>query len=57
MHEYYKNTFGFKKDDYPNAAFLSDRIVSLPLYPKMTVNDLMDVVSTVKKIINYYKKK
>ena len=56
MHEYYKKTFGFKKGDYPNAAYVSDRIVSLPLYPKMTINDLMDVINAVKKIINYYKK-
>ena len=55
MHEYYKKTFGFKKGDYPNAAYVSDRIVSLPLYPKMNVNDLIDVVNAAKKIIAYYK--
>ncbi|MBL7056456.1 aminotransferase class I/II-fold pyridoxal phosphate-dependent enzyme [Candidatus Woesearchaeota archaeon] len=56
LHEYYKKTFGFKKEDFPNAAYLSDRIVSLPLYPKMTMTDLTDVVNAVKKIIKYYKK-
>lgn len=56
MQEYYKKTFGFKKEDFPNAAWVSDRIASLPLYPKMTVNDLLDVVHATKKIIGYYTK-
>ena len=57
MHEFYKKTFGYKKEDYPNAAYVSDRILSLPLYPAMTIKDLTDVVNAVKKIIAYYKKK
>ncbi len=55
-HEFYKKAFGFKKEDFPNAAYVSDRIVSLPLYPKMSMNDLLDVINAVKKIIAYYKK-
>lgn len=57
MHEFYKKTFGYKKEDYPNAAYVSDRILSLPLYPGMTMKDLTDVVNAVKKILAYYKKK
>jgi len=57
MHEYYKKKFRFKKEDFPNAAYVSDRMVSLPLYPKMTINDLLDVVHATKKILAYYKKK
>lgn len=56
MHKYYKKAFGFKDEDYPNASYVSDRIVSLPLYPKMSVNDLIDVVNATKKIIAYYSK-
>jgi len=55
-HEYYKKTFGFEKEDFPNAAYLSDRMVSLPLYPKMGMNDLLDVINAVTKIINYSRK-
>ncbi|MBI1935162.1 aminotransferase class I/II-fold pyridoxal phosphate-dependent enzyme [Candidatus Woesearchaeota archaeon] len=57
MHEYYKKSLGCRKEDFPNAAYLSERIVSLPLYPKMTVQDLTSTIGAVKKIINYYKKK
>ena len=53
---YYNKTYGYKKEDFPNASFVSDNIVSIPLYPKMSVEDLRNVVDAVKKIINYYRK-
>jgi len=52
LQPYYKDTFGFKDEDYPNAKFISDRIVSLPLYPKMTYYDVNNVIEAVKEIIN-----
>lgn len=54
LQKYYKNNFGFKKGDYPKAEFVSQRILSLPLSPQMTVKDVKEVVQAVKKIIKYY---
>ena len=48
---YYRARFGFKESDYPNAAWLSDRILSLPLFPQMTEEDVHTVVRAVKKVI------
>lgn len=56
LHPYYKNRFNYKKSDFPNAAFISDRIISLPLSPKLTNQDVKDVIEAVKKILLYYKK-
>ncbi|MFH1867825.1 MAG: aminotransferase class I/II-fold pyridoxal phosphate-dependent enzyme [Candidatus Omnitrophota bacterium] len=53
---FYKNTYKFKDSDLPNAKHLSDRIISLPLYPGMSQYDLDTVVKAVKKIVAYYKK-
>lgn len=55
LHHYYKEKYGFKRGDFPVAESVYDREISLPLYPKMTDKDAKDVVSAVKKIINYYK--
>ena len=55
LHPYYKEKYGFKRGDYPTAEYIYDREISLPLYPKMTDEDVRDVISAVKKIINYYK--
>ncbi|MDP3789163.1 MAG: DegT/DnrJ/EryC1/StrS aminotransferase family protein, partial [Candidatus Omnitrophota bacterium] len=46
---YYKNKFSFKEKDFPNAFYLSGRILSLPLYPKMNQCDIDTVIKAVKK--------
>ena len=51
LHPYYRETFGYKKGDLPNAEHLYKRILSLPLFPKMTETDVQDVIHAVKTII------
>ena len=51
LHPYYRETYGFQKGDYPVAEGAYDRIVSLPLYPKMTEGDVEDVIQAVGKVI------
>ncbi|MEK6559651.1 MAG: DegT/DnrJ/EryC1/StrS family aminotransferase, partial [Planctomycetota bacterium] len=45
------NTFGFKRGNFPNAEFISDRTISLPLSAKLTEEETDDVIMAVKKII------
>jgi len=56
LQPYYRDTFGFKKGDFPNAEYAFERVISLPLFPKMSNKDVKDVINSVKKIIEYYKK-
>lgn len=51
LQPYYKQKYGFKRGDFPNAEFISDRTISLPLYPSMSDEDINDVSEAVKKII------
>ena len=51
LHPYYKGAFGFKPDDFPLASDKYERIVSLPIYPKMTHEDVEYVVECVTQII------
>jgi dTDP-4-amino-4,6-dideoxygalactose transaminase len=48
---YFKNVFGFKSTDYPNAKFIGDRTVSLPLSPKLNSTDIYRVTKAIKKIL------
>ena len=34
---------------------MSERLLSLPLYPKMTERDVLDVVEAVRKIVAAYR--
>jgi len=50
LYSFYQKTFGYKKGDFPNAEIISDRIVSLPLFPDMTFAEQDRVVTTMRKI-------
>ncbi len=50
-HPYYREALSIKTGDLPNADYASDRILSLPLFPKMTMDDASDVVEAVKDVI------
>lgn len=51
LHPYYREKFGCKADDFPNARWISERTVSLPLSPKLTQQDVADVVAAVRDVI------
>jgi dTDP-4-amino-4,6-dideoxygalactose transaminase/nucleoside-diphosphate-sugar epimerase len=57
MQGYYRETFGYKPGDFPNAAYLTDRIISLPLYPKMDGEETSGVLRATAKLLNYYSKR
>ena len=56
MHPFYKKRFGFKKNDFPNALYHSERTISLPLSSQLTNKDVDDVIAAVRKVFLYYKK-
>jgi len=56
LHTFYQRNFGYRRGDFSNAEFISDRTVSLPLSPGLTEEDVRDVVKAVKKILAYSKK-
>jgi dTDP-4-amino-4,6-dideoxygalactose transaminase len=48
-HRFYRKFFDLPEGALPHADFVSPRIVSLPLYPKMTDQDQADVIEAVKE--------
>jgi dTDP-4-amino-4,6-dideoxygalactose transaminase/ribosomal protein S18 acetylase RimI-like enzyme len=51
LHPYYRGRYGFKKGDFPVAESVYESIVTLPLYPKMSVEDVEDVIQAVRKVV------
>jgi len=54
LQPYYKKVFGYKEGDFPVAEDYYARALTLPLFPRMTDNDVQDVIKAVKKVIRYY---
>ena len=48
---YYASRFGWKPEDYPEAHFVSERIVSLPFFPGLTEQDQGDVVDAIRSLV------
>jgi dTDP-4-amino-4,6-dideoxygalactose transaminase/nucleoside-diphosphate-sugar epimerase len=53
---WYRDRYGFKPEDYPNALFVTDRVISLPLFPAMTQRDAWNVVEGVRKVITHFRR-
>lgn len=52
LYPYYREAFGFKLGDYPIAEDVSERIVSLPLFPAMTDQEHDRVLDVMYRIFN-----
>jgi dTDP-4-amino-4,6-dideoxygalactose transaminase len=50
LHPYYRDKYGFKPEDLPVAYQEYQRIVSLPLHPGLTDEEVLDVIAAVADI-------
>lgn len=53
----YYRKLGYEKGLCPKAEEIYKGIMSIPLYPRMTDQDVEDVIQAVKKVVEWYKKK
>jgi len=56
LHPFYQRKFGYKKGDYPKAEGYYERAITLPLFPKMSDDDVEYVIGSVMKVITNYRK-
>jgi dTDP-4-amino-4,6-dideoxygalactose transaminase len=48
LHPYYQERFGFGAEDFPSATWISECTVSIPLSPKLSYDDIENVIDAVK---------
>ena len=53
----YYQRLGYKKGLCPNAEYLYEHMITIPLYSGMTDEDVEKVIYAVEKVIGYYRKK
>jgi len=51
LQKYYRDVMGFQAGMLPATEYNSDRICSLPLFPDMTFDDVIDVVEAIKSVL------
>ncbi len=53
-HDYYARTFGYKPSDFPEANWISERTLSLPLAANLSDADVQNVIDAVSKVVNHF---
>ena len=56
LHPFYREHFGYRRGDIVGAERTYDRIVSLPLYPRMTERDVQYVADVVRDIVTLHRR-
>lgn len=51
VHPYYRDTYGYLPSDCPHAYEAYERIISLPIYPAMTDENIDAVIGAVRRIV------
>lgn len=56
LHPYYRTKYGYKPGDFPVAWSNYQRVLSLPLHPRLTDRDVADVIEAVLDVVQRFKK-
>jgi dTDP-4-amino-4,6-dideoxygalactose transaminase len=56
-HTYYRTKYGWRPEDFPVAHREFSRMLSLPIYPLMTDEDVEDVVTAVRAIVTRHRRR
>jgi dTDP-4-amino-4,6-dideoxygalactose transaminase len=52
LQSYYRSHFGYAREAFPNAAWISERTISIPLTPHLTDEDVADVIEAVSTSVS-----
>ena len=55
VHPYYREKYGYSAHDFPVAAAHYERLVSLPLHPRLSDGDVDDVIEAVRDVVESFR--
>jgi dTDP-4-amino-4,6-dideoxygalactose transaminase len=56
LHPYYRDKYGYKPEDFPVAFANYQRLISLPLHPRLSEEDVDDVIEAVRDVVVRYRR-
>ncbi len=56
LHPYYRDGHGNRPEDCPVATAVSERILSLPIFPGMQDADIQDVIDAVRQVVETHRR-
>jgi dTDP-4-amino-4,6-dideoxygalactose transaminase len=55
LHPYYIETYGYQPQDFPVSHQQYHRVISLPIYSRMTGQDVQDVINAVTDVVHQHR--
>lgn len=55
VQKFYREKYGFRPGQFPRAEYISNRVLSLPLSPAMSEDDVTDVIRAVRRLVLFYR--
>ncbi len=56
LHPYYRDRYGWRPEDFPVAYWEYQRLVSLPLHPRLSDADVADVINAVYDVVSVFRR-
>ena len=56
LHPYYRDNYAYLPRHFPVASAVFERIISLPIYPKMTEADVQRIIEVVTRLIQAHRR-
>ena len=56
LHPYYRDKYGYQPGDFPVAYENFQRIISLPLHPRLSDEDVEDVIEAVRDVVAKFRR-
>ncbi len=56
LHPYYVQKYGYQRGDFPVAEAVYDKIISIPLYPKLQESQIEYIIDMIREIAHTYRK-
>jgi dTDP-4-amino-4,6-dideoxygalactose transaminase len=51
---FYNDYLGYRDVDLPNASYIGERTISLPVSAGMTENDVSDVCTALARVLHHF---
>ena len=56
LQPYYRKEYGISREKFTVATRYSERVISLPLYPRMSIGDIERVIGVVTDLVDHYRR-
>jgi dTDP-4-amino-4,6-dideoxygalactose transaminase len=57
LHPYYRDKYGYRPEDFPIAYGSYQRIVTLPLHPRLSEEDVARIIGAVKEVVAVFRRR